>query len=223
MLPLHGVIYSVHPEANLKQQALLFDQFRVIDMRGKAPLNRMAPVPESWDFLEERGFVEMVPSHLMEEPLYKIGMGPAATRFEIWDAFNRAVAAYLSTPENNVVPFCRDPLPERFRDPLQSVFSDDNNRQLIMNLMLDHLPAPSEDTPWQDILDFKKECHDKEWAFRRFLKKLSSTQQTKAEINDEIEWLLHQYSEAMRIHRIKSTQSFVDVFIITPLEVLETL
>jgi Fic family protein len=76
-------------------------------------------------------------------------MGPEATRFEIWDKFNRAVAAYLSTPENDVVPFRRDPPPERFRDPSHSVFNDENNRQLVMNLTLDHLPASSEDMPWK--------------------------------------------------------------------------
>ena len=35
--------------------------------------------------------------------------------------------------------------------------------------------------------------------------------------------MLNEYSNAMRVHRIKASQSFVDVFVICPLEIIENL
>ena len=64
---------------------------------------------------------------------------------------------------------------------------------------------------------------DKEWAFRRFLSTLGTKQQTEAEVRDDIEWSLNEYAKAMELHHIKASQSFVDVFVITPLEILENI
>jgi hypothetical protein len=65
--------------------------------------------------------------------------------------------------------------------------------------------------------------HDKQWAFRRFMKTLATKRQTEAEIRDDLEWSLNEYTKAMALHKIKTSQSFVDVFFITPLEILENL
>ena len=60
-------------------------------------------------------------------------------------------------------------------------------------------------------------------AFRRWLQSLSTKQLTEAEIRDEIEWTLNEYANARKIHKIKASQSFVDVFVISPLEIIENL
>jgi hypothetical protein len=46
---------------------------------------------------------------------------------------------------------------------------------------------------------------------------------TEAEILDEFDWQLNVYSKALEIHRIKASQSFVEVYLITPLEIIEDL
>ena len=45
---------------------------------------------------------------------------------------------------------------------------------------------------------------------------LASKPQIEMEIRDEIEWLVNEYAKAIAIHKIKASQSFVDVFIIYP-------
>jgi hypothetical protein len=72
----------------------------------------------------------------------------------------------------------------------------------VLNVALEAFPVPSDETSWMDILEFKHETSNKQWCFRRFLKKLISTKQAEREVRDEIEWLIHGYSEAMRIHKI---------------------
>ena len=89
----------------------------------------------------------------------------------------------------------------------------------MLRVALEALPAPDETCAWPDLLDFKAEAHDKQWAFRRFLSDLAAKRQSEAEIRDDIEWSLNEYRKAMEIHRIKSSQSLVDVFVISPLEI----
>ena len=53
------------------------------------------------------------------------------------------------------------------------------------------------------------------------MKTPATKRQTEAEIRDDLEWSLNEYTKAMALHKIKASQSFVDVFVITPLEILE--
>jgi uncharacterized protein (UPF0335 family) len=80
---------------------------------------------------------------------------------------------------------------------------------------------PDDTCAWQDILDFKKELKNKQWDFRHFLTGLATKKQTEAAAREEIEYLLNQYEEAMKLHQMKASHTFVDVFVITPIEILE--
>jgi hypothetical protein len=84
-------------------------------------------------------------------------------------------------------------------------------------------PAPDDSCAWQDLFDFKSEMLDKLWHFRRFIHTLVTKSQTEAEIRDDIEWTVNEYTKAMALHHIKSAQSFVDVFVISPLDLIENL
>src|SRR5262249_42908301 len=114
------------------------------------------------------------------------------------------------------VPVCR--LPESLERK-----DDVEQRRIVLRIATDLLPSPSADSSWERILDFKAEMHDKEWAFRRFVKSLATKKQDTQGIRDDFEWTINEYQKAMQIHRIKASQSFVDLFVITPLEILENL
>jgi hypothetical protein len=137
---------------------------------------------------------------------------------------NRMVAVKIPKDDGfDAVPVCELSFPDTL--PGSKAFSglgihifDD-----IATVTLSAMPVPDESCSWQDIIDFKAENRDKKWAFRRFLETLATKRQTEAEIRDDIEWTLNEYRNAMKIHGMKSSQSFVDVFLITPLEILEDL
>jgi hypothetical protein len=93
----------------------------------------------------------------------------------------------------------------------------------VLTVSVECLPIPDDSCAWQDILDFKAATNDKQWALRRFLYTLASKKQTQAEMRDDIEWSLNEYTRAMKIHHLKVSQSFVDVFIISPLEIIENI
>ena len=82
---------------------------------------------------------------------------------------------------------------------------------------------PDESCPWQDILDFKAESYDQQWDFRRFLHALASKQQAEAEIKDDIDWTINQYRRAMQRYELKASESFVSVFLVPAVGVIENL
>jgi hypothetical protein len=96
--------------------------------------------------------------------------------------------------------------------------SIERSRENVIWVALNVLPTPDESCSWQDILDFKEDLRSKRWDFRRFLQNLANKAQTGPEIRDEIEWLANEYKKAMDTHRIKASQSFIDVFVISPLD-----
>jgi len=42
-------------------------------------------------------------------------------------------------------------------------------------------------------------------------------------VSDEIEWMISEYTKAMKIHKLKASTGFIDVFLISPLEIIENL
>jgi hypothetical protein len=136
---------------------------------------------------------------------------------EDFDIFLRLLSCYLPHGSDaHFVPVC-SPLHSRryFGSNLPGPFAD------VLHIALEGLPVPGETSSWQDILDFRSEQHEKQWCFRRWLNSLATKNLTEAELRDEIEWSLHEYSNAMKLHKLKASHGFVDVFVITPLEIIE--
>jgi hypothetical protein len=133
------------------------------------------------------------------------------------DSLTRALAGATSAnPVIDQVPICEWPLP--------SVGSETGlSSQDILRISLDVVPSPDDGTDWEDILNFRAERRDKQWDFRRFLRSLATKDQTEAEVRDDIEWSLNEYSKAMTLHRLKTGTSFVEVYLIPAIEIAENL
>jgi hypothetical protein len=239
MLELHGVVaYNPDFFSTIKQRALLFDKFH---LAGKPGILESAPVPEYLRaeglFLQSAGIVAEIPRPIMMESLdnsllsddyLKIARFTAEKRREhgikdgrlAADFHVRFLAGRLATNlAGDTAPICTADLPSS----LFGIETPESPKCQVLRIAMEALPAPGHDASWQDIIAFKDEVHDKRWGFRRFLQTLATKRQTEAEVRDEIEWLLNEYRKAMEIHRIKASNSFVDVFLIAPLEILEDL
>jgi hypothetical protein len=84
-------------------------------------------------------------------------------------------------------------------------------------------PAPDEGCAREDVFNFKAEMADKFWNFRRFLRVLGTKKQTEAETKDDLEWTLNEYTKAMKIHHLKAGESFMEVYVIPVMELVEDL
>jgi hypothetical protein len=93
--------------------------------------------------------------------------------------------------------------------------------QKVFRVALSGFPIPNDICAWQDVFDFKDELCDKQWAFRRFLHNLVTKKQSEAEIRDDIEWAVNEYSKAMRLHNIKANEGVIEAYVIPALETIE--
>ncbi|HLJ51667.1 MAG TPA: hypothetical protein VKU01_36930 [Bryobacteraceae bacterium] len=234
MRELHGVICSGRRDLSLKQRALLFDKFHLWQLDGDDP--HTPDFETELDFLRARQVVYDVPpfdpkhfaESLSREDLHKgfelvVSLEPtiereAAAQLTISstrDLFTRyLIKATVPPPNADITAICELPLPQ---GEASSQACD------VIAIGLSTLPVPDDSCAWDDLLHFKAETHDKQWGFRRFLDTLASKNQTEAEIRDDIEWSLNEYTKAMNLHKLKTSNSFIDVFVISPLEIIEDL
>ncbi|MGA2717297.1 MAG: hypothetical protein ABSG41_29830 [Bryobacteraceae bacterium] len=251
MRELHGVWIPVNEwKPNIKALALLFDKLYVFDLgMMKFEARREKPVASllgtDITFLEKRGFFEECgfpfPGGREHKPpdagyleyimpkIADLGYSSDGKRrlVDMVDSTRKGhrvfldILAYFIAVERDKFHHTVPLFYSRF--PLLGATTQSQTPQTLLRVASKALPVPDDMCAWQDILDFKEETRDKQWGFRRFLQSLATKQHTEAEIRDEIEWMVNEYTKAMALHRIKASQSLVDVFIVSPLEIIENL
>jgi hypothetical protein len=217
----------------------MFDGFHVVHMDyGFGPpedAERMA----QWEFLESRGIAEKVPDHFGDETTMADLFGFSGYRSDgdVLDSYVRYAASRYTDSGRDVVPICQFPLPsgpdaspemlaslQRVRPGFGSTHTPKNRSiELVLEVALKALPAPDATCAWDDLLNFKAELHDKQWAFRRFVHALALKRHSESEVRDEIEWMVNEYSKAMKIHNLKASPAFFEAYVIPGLEFVEDL
>ena len=232
MRELHGVI-DIANARSLKRQALLFDEFHIVRRYGVLRYAESPEVEADLSYLLDQGVVTWVPEDryidarlTLAEDTYMIKTDTGLSEEELEredfrkDYFTFKIASWLrSGIAADVVPI-HTASPPWLR--YQSHY-DTNVTPSILEVAVKALPVPDQQSSWEDILAFRADSRDKQWAFRRFLHTMAGTSKTEGELRDEIEWMVNEYRKAMEIHRIKASQSVVEVFLITPLEIIEDL
>jgi hypothetical protein len=75
----------------------------------------------------------------------------------------------------------------------------------VEHVTINAMPEPSETTPLEAILDFRKdpEARRKFVALRRWMARMAKANTPQRELTDELEWLLHEYETYMQLHKMK--------------------
>jgi hypothetical protein len=219
MRELHGVVFgsSIHfTPSSLKHYGLLFDRLHVVHF-GAVPLSA------DLEFLESRGIVSFTPVVTLMEQDPRVGGFAVRYRdgfvVENRDHVVRRKALTLIDGVADILPVYEEDFPQLSNDHP----NEQTRVEALLRFTLNALPVPGELSSWDDILAFKAEEHDKAWAFRRWLHSIATRPLTEAEIHDELEWSINEYTKAMDLHRLKASYRFLDVFVVTPLELLEDL
>ncbi|SRR6266498_4517363 len=93
----------------------------------------------------------------------------------------------------------------------------------VIQLILNHFPIPSEDSPWEQILDVRQDtdARHKLLALRRWIRSLIRENRSKTEIEEELEFLLYEYEKRMKLHRMKYNAGAIQTIITLPFEIAE--
>jgi len=108
-------------------------------------------------------------------------------------------------------------------------FPNDSKRivreRQVMDLLLRKFPIPDDDVEWERILDFREDSDskDKLLNLRRWIRQISSSSFNIREIEEELDYLVHEYEKLIGFHKIKHRQKNLELFVTAPLEIIENL
>lgn len=93
----------------------------------------------------------------------------------------------------------------------------------VARIVINALPRPDDSTPWDRILDFRRDP-DAVARFREIRHWIAKVSREKTElrvIEEELEYLIHQYEEHMRFHKIKINASVFETLVTSAAGILE--
>lgn len=99
------------------------------------------------------------------------------------------------------------------------------NKQNVIQIVFDNIPATGEDTPWEAIFDFKNdnEGRNKFFRLKNWITKTAKKNNDVGEIQDEINEMIFEYNEYMQLQHKKIRASKLETMIVGTAELIEGL
>jgi hypothetical protein len=98
-----------------------------------------------------------------------------------------------------------------------------SSKSNVVQIAINKLPLPNNDTPWEQIIDYRHDPENQKSLLnlRRWIRKISFENLSPAEIEEEFEWLMNEFQDHMKFHKMKANTETLEVVIKAPLELLE--
>jgi hypothetical protein len=92
----------------------------------------------------------------------------------------------------------------------------------IIQFVLNSLPVPDDSTPWEQIIEYRSDTdsQSKFLALRHWMSEVARAELTPAEVEEKLEYLIDQYRQHMRLHRMKTNAGTLETIVTTSAEVL---
>ncbi len=96
-------------------------------------------------------------------------------------------------------------------------------RVAVMRVVMNELPVPSAETPWQQLYEFKNDeaTTRQRLRLRNWVRKVATTSSNERDIEDELRATLADYEEHMNLHKLKTQTSRLEWAITTLAELAE--
>jgi len=100
-----------------------------------------------------------------------------------------------------------------------------SHKSNVTQIVVSKLPLPNNETPWEQIIDYRRdEDHRKNLLnLRRWIRKISTENLSSAEIEEELEWLLNEFQNYMKLHKLKANTETLEVMVKMLPETIENL
>lgn len=98
-------------------------------------------------------------------------------------------------------------------------------RVSVVRIAIDRFPVIAPDTRWEEILDFRTDpdSHIKRLALRNWINEMSYGRMGLHEISDKMQWLVEDYANFLRMHRLKDAVTEMDILFTPHAEMLKSL
>lgn len=98
-------------------------------------------------------------------------------------------------------------------------------KSTVLNILIQEIPVAYDSTPWEAIFDFKADEDNvgRMAKLRRWVNNAVKSNNSPAEIRDEIEALLYDYRKSLEIHKIKYNLGAIESVVVGGLEIAENI
>ena len=95
----------------------------------------------------------------------------------------------------------------------------------VAQIVISKLPLPNNETPWEQIIDYRNDPKNQKnlLDLRRWIRKISTESLLPTEIEEELEWLMSEFQNHMKLHKMKANTETIEVMVKAPLEIIEDL
>jgi hypothetical protein len=95
----------------------------------------------------------------------------------------------------------------------------------VQRIVIGKLPEPDEATSLERVLEFREDPRSKGTllSLHRWISTLSKASASPVEVVQELDWLLHEYEQHMRLHEMKMTKGVFETVITLAAETAEDL
>lgn len=92
----------------------------------------------------------------------------------------------------------------------------------VIRILINSLPVPDEHTPWEQIIEYRSDpdSQSKFLALRHWMSEVARAELTPAEVEEKLEYLIDQYQQHMRLHRMKTNVGTLETIVTTGAEFL---
>lgn len=100
-----------------------------------------------------------------------------------------------------------------------------SSKSNVAQVVINNLPLPNNETPWEQIIDYRNDAETQKLllALRRWISKVSTQNSSPLEIEEEIESLIHEFQEHMKLHNMKANAEALEVIVNSTSDVLGNL
>ena len=94
-------------------------------------------------------------------------------------------------------------------------------KEQILGIVIKALPTPDESTSWEQIIDFRSDenSRSKFLALRNWMNEIARSELSAIEIAEKLEYLLDQYQQHMKVHKIKTNLGTMQTLITTTADI----
>lgn len=95
----------------------------------------------------------------------------------------------------------------------------------VIQIVVNALPIPGDTTSWEQILEFRSDpdSFSKFLALRNWINEVARNQLTPLEVEQKLEYLMDQYRQHMRLHRMRTNAGVLETVVVSSAELLEDL
>ena len=92
----------------------------------------------------------------------------------------------------------------------------------IVQIALNALPVPDESTSWEQIAEYRSDTdsQSKFLALRHWMSEVARAELAPAEVEEKLEYLIDQYRQHMKLHRMKTNVGTLETIVTTGAEIL---